>query len=175
MLESYRNRARKQLQNTGEKTWLERYLVAFSIDNGSIDFRDDASFSLPSIYKLARENGIDPRPIFLQVAEVSDEKEPFLYRFDVYKDMEFVGDRSVKRWLKKYGDKESLELSEAEESQTKRSEGFCLLGIIALIILLVVMLVRRPIESFSYIIMVLIVTMVIIAIGKVKKKLAGYR
>ncbi|OQY30483.1 MAG: hypothetical protein B6243_10445 [Anaerolineaceae bacterium 4572_5.2] len=103
VLMNYRKRAEKQLRETGDIEWLKKYLVAFSIDNGSFDFRDDGSIALPSIYDLAVEKEIDPRPIFLQVAGVSDENEAR------------GGFGNVKRWLTEYGKRETLDLSQREK------------------------------------------------------------
>ena len=68
--EYIRERAVKELKSTGDKVWLMRGLVATSMENCSVDFRDSLSL-LASLYRAAKQKGINPEPIFQEIAKIS--------------------------------------------------------------------------------------------------------
>ncbi len=68
--EYVRERAVKELKSTSDKVWLMRGLVAISMENCSIDFRDSLSL-LASLYSAAKQKGINPEPIFQEIAKIS--------------------------------------------------------------------------------------------------------
>ncbi len=80
-----KQRALPSLKSTGDKLWLLRGLVAISMDNFSGKFDDpayivypmkgDCTFLLADLYVTAEEKGIDPKPIFEEIASISDDKD----------------------------------------------------------------------------------------------------
>jgi hypothetical protein len=68
--EYLRERAGKELKSTGDKVWLMRGLVAISMENCSVDYRDSLSL-LASLYSAAKQKGINPEPIFQEIAKIS--------------------------------------------------------------------------------------------------------
>jgi hypothetical protein len=68
--EYIRERAVKELESTGDKVWLKRGLVAVSMENCGVDYRDSLSL-LASLYSAAKQKGINPEPIFQEIAKIS--------------------------------------------------------------------------------------------------------
>ena len=60
----------KELKSTGDKAWLMRGLVALSMENCSVDYRDSLSW-LANLYSAAKQKGINPEPIFQEIAKIS--------------------------------------------------------------------------------------------------------
>jgi hypothetical protein len=71
ILNFYGIRAIKQLEETGDIIWAWRGLVAMSILDG-IHYRPDDEEHLARLYVAAEEKGIDPKPIFQLVSEISN-------------------------------------------------------------------------------------------------------
>ncbi len=71
LLSWYGVRAIKQLEATGNEIWLTRGLAAISMLDG-IHYRPDDENHLARIYVAAEEKGIDPKPIFQKVSEISN-------------------------------------------------------------------------------------------------------
>jgi hypothetical protein len=79
-----KERALQKLESTKEVVWLIRGLVAISMENQRTKFVDenytgayphgDATLLLADLYVTAKENGIDPKPHFETIAELSDNK-----------------------------------------------------------------------------------------------------
>lgn len=84
-----KERALPQLKSTGDKLWLMRGLIAISMDNfiGKFDdpayiaypMQGDCIFLLADLYVTAEEKGIDPKPIFEEIANISDDKNTSLH------------------------------------------------------------------------------------------------
>ena len=70
-----RERAVPELKLTGDKVWLMRGLVASSMENCSVDFRDSLG-QLASLYSAAKQKGINPEPIFQEIAKISSHEIP---------------------------------------------------------------------------------------------------
>ena len=70
-----RERAIPQLQATGHKIWLTRGLIAMSIENSGIDYRDSI-LALADLRKIANEKNIDPDPEFERIAAISSNEKP---------------------------------------------------------------------------------------------------
>lgn len=62
-----------EIKSSADLTPLRRGLAAISIENCALDFRDDL-IALAQLYVGAEEAGIDPRPHFEFVAELSDDR-----------------------------------------------------------------------------------------------------
>jgi hypothetical protein len=67
---NYVYRAAEQLQSPADKEWLRLGLAAVSIENGSMDIRDTL-VALAELFVAAEKAGIDPKPYFREVAELS--------------------------------------------------------------------------------------------------------
>ena len=65
--------AAKNIQSTGDKTWLLRGLVVSSIENSLRDQRDN-TFSLSFLYVMAEEKNLNPKPEFQAIAEISSKE-----------------------------------------------------------------------------------------------------
>jgi hypothetical protein len=65
----------KQLKLTGKRVWLLRGLVAMSIENSGVDYRDTL-ISLAELYAAAEENGIDPKKQFSKISTISSNEIP---------------------------------------------------------------------------------------------------
>jgi hypothetical protein len=70
-----RERAIPQLEETGDKIWLIRGLIAISIENSGIDYRDSI-LALSNLRKAAIKNNIDPEPEFVKISEISSNEPP---------------------------------------------------------------------------------------------------
>jgi hypothetical protein len=70
-----KERAIPKLQETGDKTWLIKGLVAISIENSGIDSRDSI-LALSDLRKTANKKGIDPEPEFERIAKISSNEKP---------------------------------------------------------------------------------------------------
>lgn len=70
ILNFYGIRAIKQLEKTGDVIWVWRGLVAISILDG-IHYRPDDEEHLARLYVAAEEKGIDPKPTFQLISEIS--------------------------------------------------------------------------------------------------------
>lgn len=68
-------RAIPKIRETGDKIWLTRGLVAMSIENSGIDYRDSI-LALSALRKAASEKNIDPNPEFERVAKISSTEKP---------------------------------------------------------------------------------------------------
>jgi len=68
----YIGRAEKQLATTKDSEWLRRALAAASMENARVDYRD-LTLALGELSRTAMEAGIDPFPIFQEVATLSSE------------------------------------------------------------------------------------------------------
>ena len=64
-----------KIKETGNKTWLTRGLVAMSIENSGIDYRDSI-LALSELRKASREKNIDPNQEFEKVAKISSNEKP---------------------------------------------------------------------------------------------------
>jgi len=71
LLAWYGIRAIQHLEATGNEIWLTRGLVAISMLDG-IHYRPDDENHLARIYVAAEEKGIDPKPIFQKISEISN-------------------------------------------------------------------------------------------------------
>lgn len=65
-------RAVEQIGSTGDDKWLKRGLAAASIEDLQLDYRD-TYIVLGDLYLAAAGLGIEPKPYFRQVAELSSE------------------------------------------------------------------------------------------------------
>jgi hypothetical protein len=70
-----KERAIPKIQETGDKTWLIRGLVAMSIENSGIDYRDSV-LALNDLRKAAVEKNLDPKPEFERVSQISSNEKP---------------------------------------------------------------------------------------------------
>ena len=70
-----RERAIPQLQDTGDKIWLARGLIAISIENSGIDYRDSI-LALRDLRKAAIKHNIDPESDFTKIAKISSNEKP---------------------------------------------------------------------------------------------------
>src|SRR5689334_17349228 len=80
-----KRRVLPKLKATGDTIWVRRGLAAISMDNflGKFDdpvyvaypMKGDCTFLLADLYVTAEEKGIDPKPIFEEIANISDEKD----------------------------------------------------------------------------------------------------
>ena len=68
-------RIRKNLRKTGDKIWLLRGLVAISLENCGVDYRDTLR-QLVYLYIAAEDKGIDPEEDFQSIAKISSQEEP---------------------------------------------------------------------------------------------------
>ncbi len=64
-----------KLTATGDKTWLVRSLVAISLENCSVDYRDTL-ISLADLYIIAEKKKINPSSEFKNVANLSSHEVP---------------------------------------------------------------------------------------------------
>ena len=62
--------AAKNIQSTGDKTWLLRGLAVSSIENSLRDQRDN-TFTLSYLYVMAEEKNLNPKLEFQAMAEIS--------------------------------------------------------------------------------------------------------
>ena len=69
----YIQTAAKNIQSTGDKTWLLRGLVVSAIENSLRDQRDN-TFSLAYLYVMAEERSLNPKPEFQEIAEISSKE-----------------------------------------------------------------------------------------------------
>jgi hypothetical protein len=60
---------------TGDRTWLLRGLVAISLENSGVDWRD-STIRLTDLYIAAKRKGFNPQPDFERVAEISSYEKP---------------------------------------------------------------------------------------------------
>jgi hypothetical protein len=84
-----KQRVLANLASTTDDSWVRRGLVAISMDNFSGKFDDpvyvaypmkgDCTFLLADLYVTAEEKGIDPKPIFEEIASISDDKDTSSY------------------------------------------------------------------------------------------------
>jgi hypothetical protein len=65
----------QQLKLTGKKIWLSRGLVAMSIENSSVDYRDTLT-SMAELYAAAEEKGINPKNDFQKISNISSDEIP---------------------------------------------------------------------------------------------------
>lgn len=70
-----KERAIPKLEETGDKIWLTRGLVAMSIENSGIDYRDSI-LALSDLRKTAIEKKLDPEPEFARIAQISSNETP---------------------------------------------------------------------------------------------------
>ena len=70
VLNFYGVRAIKQIETTGDVIWLMRGLVAISILDG-IHYRPDDKEHLARLFVAAEEKGLNPKPIFQVISEIS--------------------------------------------------------------------------------------------------------
>ena len=70
-----KERAIHQLEETGDKIWLTRGLIAMSVENSGIDYRDSI-LALSELRKVANEKNIDPEPEFVRIAKISSNEKP---------------------------------------------------------------------------------------------------
>jgi hypothetical protein len=75
LLLGYVYNAAKELRSTRDVKWLERGLVAASLENCGMDYRD-TYLSLNDIYKGAADVGIDPNPYFQKAASLASREKP---------------------------------------------------------------------------------------------------
>lgn len=68
-------RAVERLQSPADKEWLRLGLAAVSIEDQSMDIRD-TFVALAELYVAAEKAGIDPKPYFSEVAELSSDQVP---------------------------------------------------------------------------------------------------
>lgn len=92
-----RERAVVKLNLTGDKVWLMRGLVASSMENCSVDFRDSLS-RLASLYSTAKQKGIDPEPIFQEIAKISSHEIPVGGSTPMSEMMASVNDSTVRNY-----------------------------------------------------------------------------
>ncbi len=64
-----------RLQSSADGEWLRKGLAAASIENCSVDYRD-ILLALAELYVAAEKVGIDPKPHFAAVAELSSSDTP---------------------------------------------------------------------------------------------------
>ena len=74
-LQYVQQRAVPKLKETGDKIWLTRGLVAMSIENSGIDYRDSI-LALSELRKASHEKNIDPNSEFERVAKISSQEKP---------------------------------------------------------------------------------------------------
>lgn len=67
--------AAEKLRSTKDVKWLERGLVAASLENSGMDYRDTIT-SLGELYKAATVAGIDPNPYFQKAALLASREKP---------------------------------------------------------------------------------------------------
>jgi len=65
----------QQIQLTGKNVWLIRGLVAISLENSGVDYRDTL-VSLAQLYSVAEEKGLKPKNDFHRIADISGEDVP---------------------------------------------------------------------------------------------------
>jgi hypothetical protein len=70
-----RERAIPKIKETGDKTWLTRGLIAISLENSGIDYRDSILL-LHELYKVADERNLDPKTEFMKIAQISSIETP---------------------------------------------------------------------------------------------------
>jgi hypothetical protein len=70
-----KERAIPKLGETGDKIWLTRGLVAMSIENSGIDYRDSI-LALRDLRNVAKDKNIDPEPEFVRIAQISSIEIP---------------------------------------------------------------------------------------------------
>lgn len=70
-----KERAIPKFQETDDKVWLTRGLIAISIENSGIDSRDSI-LALSELRKVANKKSIDPEPEFERIAKISSDEKP---------------------------------------------------------------------------------------------------
>ena len=75
LLLGYVYKAADELLSTKDVRWLERGLVAASLENSGRDYRDTYT-SLDKLYKAAKDVGIDPNPYFQEAASLASQEKP---------------------------------------------------------------------------------------------------
>ncbi len=75
LLLGYVYNAAKELRSTRDVKWLERGLVAASLENSGRDSRD-TYLSLNDLYQAAKDVGIDPNPYFKKAASLASREKP---------------------------------------------------------------------------------------------------
>jgi hypothetical protein len=68
-------RALKEFRATGDEIWLTRGLVAISIENCSVDYRDTIT-CLSKLYVAAERKNIDAEKVFKTISEISSTQPP---------------------------------------------------------------------------------------------------
>jgi hypothetical protein len=71
----YIHTSASRLQSSADGEWLRKGLAAASIENCSVDYRD-VLLALAELYVAAENAGIDPKPHFAAVAELSSSDTP---------------------------------------------------------------------------------------------------
>ncbi len=64
-----------KLKETGDKIWLTKGLIAMSLENSGIDYRDSI-MALSDLRKVANEKNLDPEPEFIRIAKISSNEKP---------------------------------------------------------------------------------------------------
>ena len=75
LLLGYVYNAAKELRATKDVKWLERGLVAASLENSGMDYRDTL-LSLNDLYQAVEDVGIDPNPYFQKAASLASREKP---------------------------------------------------------------------------------------------------
>lgn len=65
----------KELKSTGDTTWLTRGLIAISIEDCCVDFRNTIT-CLAKLYVAAERKGMNPETAFQTIAKISSTKMP---------------------------------------------------------------------------------------------------
>ena len=60
----------QQIQLTGKRVWLIRGLVAISLENSGVDYRDTLA-GLAQLYAVGEEKGLKPKNDFHRIADIS--------------------------------------------------------------------------------------------------------
>jgi hypothetical protein len=72
---SYAQNIANRIHSADDVVLLKRGLVALSLENSGRDFRDTL-ITLADLYVSAESVGIDPKPLFIEVAEISSKERP---------------------------------------------------------------------------------------------------
>ncbi len=75
LLTEYADRARKKLRETSDSVWIQRGLVAISLEDCGTDYRDTIT-QLAYLYIAAQEMGIEPEAEFQAIAKISSHEKP---------------------------------------------------------------------------------------------------
>jgi hypothetical protein len=73
LLQQYVYKTIRQLKTTGDATWLRRGLVVISILDGTLNPKDDMD-QLAHLFVVAEEKGLNPKPEFHSIAEISNKE-----------------------------------------------------------------------------------------------------